>query len=518
MPKARGQGQGAFQRRSGKGQAMLKGVLLGSVSALVLWGVVLAGVSLLVTGSPTGLAGTPPQAPVLRDQAETVPVTPEPLPERAPSASAVETAGAVTDQTSTARESVAEDVDLPAGSQFNRPREDGVVVTPDAARPARPDPVAVQLGRGDTATVAQPQLDTGTAAQPETSGIAAMTAPPVAGEAPVLPGSPTETPPRTFREVRIETSEGDPPATNDSVLIEIEPAAAEPAPAVVETAPANPITVVPEDEVVDAPRAETPEPEPAAEPIEPRRIVLDSERAATEPVVEPDAAGALPRPNLVAHAAEFDNSEGLPLFGVVIAVGPDDPVAQADLMGFDFPVTFAVDPVRPDAADVVRRFRAQGFEVVMLADALRPGEAAQDIAVAVEGALAVMPEAVAILDPASDGFVRDQAALSAILPVLAEEGMGLLTYPGGLNSGVATAERAGVPAAMFYRALDAEGERATVITRYLDRATFEAARDGAAIVIGRAQPETITALYSWRLGNRSDQVAIAPVSAILSAD
>ncbi|WP_298431733.1 divergent polysaccharide deacetylase family protein [uncultured Jannaschia sp.] len=499
---------------------MLKGVLLGSVSALVLWGAVLAGVSLLVTGSPTGLAGTPPQAPVLRDQAETVPVTPEPLPERAPSAPAVETADAVTDQTSTARESVAEDVDLPAGSQFNRPREDGVVVTPDAARPARPDPVAVQLGRGDAATVAQPQLDTGTAAQPETSGIAAMTAPPVAGEAPVLPGSPSETPPRTFREVPIETSEGDAPATNDSILIEIEPAAAEPAPAVVETAPTNPITVVPEDEVVDAPRAETPEPEPepATDPIEPRRIVLDSERAATEPVAEPEAEDAAPRPNLVVHAAEFDNPEGLPLFGVVIAVGPDDPVSQADLMGFDFPVTFAIDPVRPDAADVVRRFRAQGFEVVMLADALRPGGAAQDIAVAVEGALAVMPEAVAILDPATDGFVRDQAALSSILPVLAEEGMGLLTYPGGLNSGVATAERAGVPAAMFYRALDAEGERATVITRYLDRATFEATRDGAAIVIGRAQQETITALYSWRLGSRSDQVAIAPVSAILSAE
>jgi polysaccharide deacetylase 2 family uncharacterized protein YibQ len=59
------------------------------------------------------------------------------------------------------------------------------------------------------------------------------------------------------------------------------------------------------------------------------------------------------------------------------------------------------------------------------------------------------------------------------------------------------AERAEVPAATLFRLLDDEDQRATVITRFLGRAEFAAAQEGAVIVAGRTRPDTVTALFSW---------------------
>ena len=92
----------------------------------------------------------------------------------------------------------------------------------------------------------------------------------------------------------------------------------------------------------------------------------------------------------------------------------------------------------------------------------------------------------------------------------------LLAYPRGLNAAEQTATRAAVPAATLFRELDSERERATVITRYLDRAAFAAGQEGAVIVVGHTYSDTVTALFSWALGSRSEAVAMAPVSAVLT--
>jgi len=55
-----------------------------------------------------------------------------------------------------------------------------------------------------------------------------------------------------------------------------------------------------------------------------------------------------------------------------------------------------------------------------------------------------------------------------------------------------------------------------VITRYLDRAAFAAGQEGQVIVVGHTYSDTVTALFSWALGSRSENVALAPVSAVLT--
>ncbi|GIT92150.1 hypothetical protein JANAI62_26080 [Jannaschia pagri] len=498
---------------------MWRGLLVGAGSGLGLSVLLIAGVLLLAPApqDPGVVAqpGVAPQAPVVdTTTSDAVPTVPAPLPERS---------GA----TPPAREVAAADgVDLPAASEFNRPPVDLDPVVPGA------DPDLTRVAEGGSAPLGQgalapaPSPDTTTAAQPQASfSIATVTAPSV-GEQPVVPAEVIEGAPQTFREA---------PVTEDEVLAADVAGQAAPEPAAPTDGPANetlaiaPVTPPPDRaEVVSADSADLVDAEDRAGPnatsavaatapevvaeaqITPRLIVLDSER---EAAAEAASAEAQPRgPALVVNGEPFENPEGKPLFSIVLIDDPDTGVSRENLLGFSFPVAFAVDPTAPDAAEAVATYRTAGHEVLLMADALTLGGTAQTAEVSLAGALAAMPEGVAILDRSRGGLAANRSALNALLPPMAEAGLGLVTYGGGLNAGVATARRGGVPAQSIYRVLDDDNQRATVITRLLDRATFAAAQDGSAIVIGRTAPDTVTALFSWALGSRSQTVAVAPIS------
>ncbi|MEM8824389.1 MAG: divergent polysaccharide deacetylase family protein [Pseudomonadota bacterium] len=611
---------------------MLRGVVLGSLTGMSLAGLLLVSVSLIVPPPVAQLSARVPDRPgavAPPAPGESAVVRPDPLPQRPVRPAPVSTAGAP------ASDAVASDgVELPAGSQFSRPREDTAVVTPDRdARPRlsnapAPDVVITPPGA--------PVADTQSAAIPDTAGVTGLAPPPVDGTSPDLPAPVDEAAPLTFREVGVAE---EPAASGEGneVVAEV-PAApanqgadanvaviedpAEPLPGpgpsvaeavsepvlpqesqqpvvsdqadgsvdivvaeapvvpeadqpdiVVEAAPiptpeepveqpatlpddgttdgdvtvaavsdaptqtpAPRIRILASDEIVvpdrtsdDEPEVAAAEgaaePEPAGPVVLPRRIVLDSEREAAEeeePATEtvedvtPDATDPSSRA-LEAFAVPVERRPGTPVFSIVLIDDPAAGLPRDAVTTFDFPVAIAIDPTATDAAEAMAIYRGAGHEVLLLADALAPDGAAQDIEVALAGAQATVPEAVGVLDRPRLGFAARPTALRALLPSLEDNGMGLVTYPGGLGSGVATALREGVPAAQLYRVLDDGDERATVITRFLDRATFEAVQDGSAIVVGRTTPEMVEAISSWMLGNRFASIDVVPVSEVLRA-
>jgi polysaccharide deacetylase 2 family uncharacterized protein YibQ len=66
-----------------------------------------------------------------------------------------------------------------------------------------------------------------------------------------------------------------------------------------------------------------------------------------------------------------------------------------------------------------------------------------------------------------------------------------------------------------FRDFDGAGQTPTVMRRFLDQAAFRAGQEGAVIMLGRVQPDTISALLLWGLQDRASRVALAPVSASL---
>ncbi len=243
--------------------------------------------------------------------------------------------------------------------------------------------------------------------------------------------------------------------------------------------------------------------------LQPSRLAPD---AAAEGNTPTDAADT----PLSKYAQAFANAQAKPLFALVLVDtgGPDvDRTALAEL---PFPVTFAIDPAAPDAALAAEIYRAAGQEVVMLATGIPPQATAADLEQTFQINSDALPQAVAVMDTDVAGFADDRTLSTLVVPVIAGQGRGILTWARGLNAGDQVARRAGVPAATIFRNLDNEGESVPVQRRYLDRAAFKAAQDGRVVVAGHTRPDTVKALLEWTVEGRADQVALAPLSAVLT--
>ena len=126
--------------------------------------------------------------------------------------------------------------------------------------------------------------------------------------------------------------------------------------------------------------------------------------------VDPAAAAkdaADDRP-LAAFARPFDNPEAKPAFAIVLMDDGDEAIDRAALAALPFPVSFALDPAHPKAADHAAIYRAAGQEVVLLASGLPKGAVAADVEVAMEAMARALPETVAVMELPETAFQGDR--------------------------------------------------------------------------------------------------------------
>ncbi|MCP1168826.1 divergent polysaccharide deacetylase family protein, partial [Limimaricola sp. ASW11-118] len=219
-------------------------------------------------------------------------------------------------------------------------------------------------------------------------------------------------------------------------------------------------------------------------------------------------------PALLRFAAADTANGGQPRLSVVLIDDGkiDAPVAAAS--SIPFPVTIAIDPEMPQARNRAARWRAAGYEIAAMAR-LPDNAAPSDVETAYDTAFETLPETVALLDAGGAGLTSDNAVTARALERLAQDGRGLAALSEGLATPLRQARGQGVPAVEIYRDLGQVGQDDRVIRRFLDQAAFRARQQGAVALMGRLNPETITALTLW--GNRTDRegVAPAPLSALL---
>ncbi|MGB8814800.1 MAG: divergent polysaccharide deacetylase family protein [Paracoccaceae bacterium] len=232
--------------------------------------------------------------------------------------------------------------------------------------------------------------------------------------------------------------------------------------------------------------------------------------------IEPAIVLPEDQPAVTRFARPFENPSAKPIFAVILIDTGGPNVDRTALAALPFPVTFAIDPAAADAATAAAIYRAAGQEVVMLATGIPQGATASDLEVTFQSHAATLPEAVAVFDLEEGGFQNDRPLASQVVPVVKGQGRGLVTWDKGLNAGDQVARREGVPSALIFRRLDAEGESAPTLRRYLDRAAFKAAQDGRVAVVGETRPETVAALLEWTVEGRASSVVLAPITAILT--
>lgn len=214
------------------------------------------------------------------------------------------------------------------------------------------------------------------------------------------------------------------------------------------------------------------------------------------------------------YAREFA-AEGKPLFVILLHDVGAAGMAREDLAKLPFPVSFVVDPLATDAKAAAATYRAGGQEVLTLANGIPEGATATDLETTFATLTQILPESVAVIDLDADGFQDQRPLAGLVLPVIKGQGRGLVTYDRGLNAADQIARREGVPAAVIFRRLDGEGESKPTIRRYLDRAAFKAAQEGAVVVIGDTRADTVAAILEWTVEGRAAMVTLAPATAVL---
>ena len=293
-----------------------------------------------------------------------------------------------------------------------------------------------------------------------------------------------------------------------------EPAPADPAPpAPAEPAPVDPAPADPAPTPAAPTSAAPASPEPAA-PAQP---------AATQPApAQPSATKPAPAnpPPLQAYAAPFDAAQttGAPakaLFAIVLIDTGHPKVDRAVAASLPFPVSFAIDPEASYAAEAMTLYRAAGKEVIALPQSLPTNAGLPDIERVLRGYAALLPESVAMLSAPEGGFQDARPLASMVVPEIGAQGRGVLLMDKGMNSAAQIAQREGIAYALVSKVLDGAGESIPVMRQYLDRAAFKAAQNGAAVVMGTSQPDTLAALTEWSLEGRAGNVTLAPISALM---
>ena len=90
----------------------------------------------------------------------------------------------------------------------------------------------------------------------------------------------------------------------------------------------------------------------------------------------------------------------------------------------------------------------------MLATGLPAGATAADVEVSFGAHEVALPEAVAVMDLEAGGFQGDRPLSTLVVPVLAGQGRGLLSWDRGLNAASQVARREGLRSGVIFRRLD----------------------------------------------------------------
>jgi uncharacterized protein len=413
---------------------------------------------------------------------------------------------------------------------------------PDALRPAAPEATSPALpapSQSDTAAVApatpseppaappseppaalNPQAKAASAAPlaPETSpgDLPAFETPHVPGALPEDPmpraAELPPPPPLTPEEEALLTPLPEAlPVAPAQILPDTAPEAApELAPQLVPEAAPLPTLLQPQSE----PLAPVPGLKDQAAGVVTNRLPHVGSEAAAVPAAEPAQADDS-LPPLKKYARAFENPEAKPLFAILLIDDGSDSVDRAELAALSLPLSIVIDPMSNDAEQRAEIWRKGGQEVIMAASGVPAGATPADLEQTFEALGNRLPEAVAVIDANGKTFQDNRTLSSQIVAILQAQGKGVVSYDAGLNAADQVARREGLPSATLFRNLDAAGEGAPVIRRYLDRAAFKAAQEGHVAVIGTLRPQTVQAILEWSIEGRAATMALAPISALL---
>ncbi len=374
-------------------------------------------------------------------------------------------------------------------------------------------PSEADTPEGDTPAPEAATPEPETPADPETEGTADESLAAASPE-PEAPDPDPATPPEAD-DLALAAPDPDPAPQSDPSADPAPAAEPDPAPETpVAPEPTAPEAATPEDTGPEAtvPEATTPDPQDEVPQVVTGRLPNISDG--------PDDAeeeAAAPVPAIERNAIPYSGDPVLPKMSVLLIDQGESREDVGDLAVMPFPLSVVVDASAPDAEEAVSYYRDVGAEIILTIP-LPEGATATDVDVTFQVYEPLLEDVVAVMFPEDAGFQALGDAAAQVATILTEQGLGLVTYPSGLNTGHKRAVSDGVSAGLVFRDLDGDGQAPDVIRRFLDNVAFRARNDEGVIAVARVRPDSLQALLEWSLGNRAQTVNMAPVSATLRDD
>ncbi len=273
------------------------------------------------------------------------------------------------------------------------------------------------------------------------------------------------------------------------------------------------------------------EPNPTvAQPVSPPAeadLTVEPEADAPETPPSPMEEVAATIPELVPQDQNFEFVPAIDAFAKRVALDPENPIVSFVLLddpkvdlntevlsALPIPVTVAVNASSSDAAKRAAALDAAGLEVAVTGD-LPKGASTGNTSDAFFAYVNAVPTAVAVVGGQGLGLRGSAARLDTLRSDFLETGHGYVAFSQSADSNLRRARSAGVPAAYVFRDLDADGQNAKIIRRFIDQAAFKARTQGPVILMLRMREESILALFSWGQKDRSRTLNITPLSAAL---
>ncbi len=150
------------------------------------------------------------------------------------------------------------------------------------------------------------------------------------------------------------------------------------------------------------------------------RVITDTAPEA----VEIDVPAAVPSTAFDRFVADFDNPQGKRLMGVVLLHEGSLLETIDHIATLPLPVTVVLDSGDEQVRSTMLDYRTAGAEVALKAD-FPTGARANDVEVAMQSALGLVPDAVAFVDPGDTGTQDSRDVTNQTIEVLAVDGRGL---------------------------------------------------------------------------------------------
>lgn len=271
---------------------------------------------------------------------------------------------------------------------------------------------------------------------------------------------------------------------------------------------------------VDASQAAT-SGEPASKPVGSFASTEQGIVSPTSAVGEAAVSNTSTGPAFETYALTFSNFDDKPLISIILLA---ETIEQADAVSaLSIPVTLAVSASNPDVGTIVAWYRQSGGEVVLMlptegALSLHKGDDPAIVAESLGFSLADAVGVIGVLDGPEGDINQDSDMVNAVLNVLKPSGHALITTTSlGLNRAEQLASAAQVYSTSVNRQIDASPGKITVI-RAMDKTVLQLGDARSSTVFGMASNDTLSALAFWLKSSKAQTVTMAPVSAAILAN